>query len=281
MKIKAFAKVNLYLDIVGKRADGYHELITLMCPIELCDTLQISFETHEISVSCDHPAVPNGPENIAHTAARRFFRAAAPPVDGVTIEIEKNIPVGAGLGGGSSNAAAVLSGLNACFDSPLSPEALHRLGKTIGADVPFFLYNTPAVATGIGDVITPFSRLRPSSLVLVYPRYLLSTYDVYKNFNLGLTKNEKKNTKDIFKLDWSARTPKLLFNALEPVAFELCPQIKTIKRELLNAGAQGALMSGSGSSVYGIFSNPKTAENAFTLLSTQPEREVFHTRLRV
>ncbi len=279
MEIKSFAKVNLYLDIIGKRPDGYHELVSLMCPIALHDTLAVSFDTHGIQVSCDHPDVPGGPENIAYTAASRFFSAAAIPGAGVAITIRKTIPIGAGLGGGSSNAAAVLIGLNRHFGYPLSPETLLETGKAIGADVPFFICGKPAVARGIGDILTPFSGLNPLPLVLVYPRHILSTRDVYKNFNLTLTKKEKIHTKNIFKLDWGTNIDRLLFNALEPAAFTLSPQIAEVKRKLLDSGAAGALMSGSGSSVYGIYRDPETAEKAFSLLSRQRRWQVFCTRL--
>ncbi len=279
MEIKAFAKVNLYLDIVGQRRDGYHELVTLMCPIELYDTLRLSFESRKIDVSCDHPDVPGGPENIAHSAASRFLAASGRQNNGVAIEIKKNIPVGAGLGGGSSDAAAVLSGLNMHFGSPLSCKALLEIAKTIGSDVPFFLYGEPAVAEGIGEIVTPLSGLRPLPIVLIYPRYVLSTRAVYKNFNLTLTKKEKIHTKNIFKLDWSTNLHRLLFNALEPSAFALSPQIREIKEKLLDSGASGALMSGSGSSVYGVYNESETADKAFNRLSREHRWQVFRTRL--
>ena len=284
MKIKSFAKVNLYLDIIGKRPDGYHELVTLMCPVGLFDTLRLTFQTPGITVSCDHPDVPGGKDNLAYTAARRFFRFADLPDAGVAVEIEKRIPAGAGLGGGSSNAAAVLSGLNAHFGFPLSHEQLLEIGKTIGADVPFFIYDKPAVASGIGDIITPLPGLPPLPVVLVYPGQILPTRDVYKNFNLGLTKKEKIHTKSIFKLDWGENVHKLLFNALEDAAFELRPQAAEAKARLLETGAKGALMTGSGSSVYGIYNDPETARKACRRLSRYQEGQgwqVFQTWLRV
>jgi 4-diphosphocytidyl-2-C-methyl-D-erythritol kinase len=280
LKISAFAKVNLYLDIIGKRSDGYHELVTLMCPIALSDTISLKFDTADISVSCNHPNVPEGPKNIAHTAARRFFRAfEGSRQPGVHIDIDKNIPVGAGLGGGSSNAAAVLTGLNQHFNSPLSRKCLIQIGKTLGSDVPFFLHDTPAIATGLGDIITPFQGLPPYPIVLIYPGYLLPTPDVYKNFKLGLTKLEKIHTKNIFKLDWRTNVDELLFNALETSAFELCPEIAAAKEKLMESGAAGALMTGSGSSVFGIYNDPETAERACRFLSQEPRWQVFHTRL--
>lgn len=279
MKINAIAKVNLYLDVTGKRPDGYHELVTLMCPIKLSDTIRLDFDTSDITVSCDHPDVPNGERNIAYTAADLFFKAFGPSKPAVKIEIEKKIPVGAGLGGGSSNAAAVLSGLNINFGSPFSLDDLAKMGKSIGSDVPFFLYGGPAVATGIGDIITPLKNLPPYPIVLIYPRYVLSTFDVYKNFKLGLTKTEKIHTKNIFKLDWNVDLPMLLFNALEHSAFELHPQIAEAKKSLIDSGAAGALMSGSGSSVFGIYHDVDTAEKAWRFLSRQNPWQVFCTRL--
>jgi len=287
MKIQAHAKINLYLEITGKRPDGYHELVTLMCPIGLCDILEVSFETSDIRVTCNHPDVPEGPDNIAHAAAAGFFEAANLPGSGVSIRIRKNIPVGAGLGGGSSNAAAVLRSLNDRFDRPLSPAKLHEIAVSTGADVPFFLLETPALATGIGDILEPVSHLHSHPLVLIYPGQPLATRDVYKNLKLGLTKSEKIPKKSIFRPDRDTNVERFLFNALEPPAFELCPPAETAKARLIETGAAGALLSGSGSTVFGIYKDEKTASEAFHRLSNKPGKSrepgwrVFYTRMLV
>jgi len=280
MELAAHAKINLFLDVIGKRPDGYHELVTLMCGIEIHDTVRLFFDVPDIRVSCDHPDVPEDHTNIAFRAAARFFETSGISA-GVRIAIDKIIPVGAGLGGGSSNAATVLTGLNRHFETHLSDDDLLRIGKTIGADVPFFIHCRPAVATGIGEILTPFPSLKSYPIVLIYPGHALSTAEVYKNMNFGLTKKEKKNTQILFKLDWDANAPKHLYNALEPVAFRLCPQIRVAKAELLAHGADGALMSGSGSSVFGLFPDDAEADRAHRLLSKHFGWRVFRTRLRV
>ncbi len=287
MKIQAHAKINLYLDITGKRPDGYHELVTLMCPIGLCDILDISFETPDIRVTCDHPGIPEGPDNIAHVAAVRFFEAAGRPGSGVSVRIRKNIPVGAGLGGGSSNAAAVLRSLNDHFGRPLPSAKLHEIAVSAGADVPFFLLGKPALATGIGDILEPVSHLQSHPLILIYPGQPLATRDVYKNLKLGLTKSEKIPKKSIFKPDRDTNVERFLFNALEPPAFELCPPAETAKARLIVTGASGALLSGSGSTVFGLYKDEKTASDAFHRLSDKPGGSgepgwrVFYTRMLV
>ena len=300
MKIRSPAKINLYLEITGKRPDGYHELVTLMCPIGLCDILEVSFEavpseTPGIRVTCDHPDVPDGPANIAHAAAARFFEAAGRSGNGLSVRIRKNIPAGAGLGGGSSNAAAVLRVLNEHFGRPLSPARLHEIAVSTGADVPFFLLGKPALATGIGDILEPFPRLPSYPIILIYPGQALATRDVYKNLKLGLTKSEKMPKKSIFKPDRDTDVERLLYNALEPPAFELCPPAGTAKAGLIETGAAGALLSGSGSTVFGIYKDEKTASEAFHRLAGKPGAEpgsaldetgnpgwrVFYTRMLV
>ncbi len=276
--IAAPAKINLYLDVVGKRPDGYHELITLMCCVGVYDTVRLRFDTPGIRLACDHPGVPDDDTNTAHRAAARFFHAAGIS-PGVDIRIDKKIPIGAGLGGGSSDAAAVLTGLNRRFGNPLSYDVLKEIAKGIGADVPFFINGKPAVATGIGDVLTPFDRLKSYPVILIYPGLAVSTAEVYKKLNLGLTKNDKMNTKNIFKLDWEGDAPKQLFNALESVAFRLSPQSEDAKIKLLSNNAAGALMSGSGSTVYGIFSDEKKADRAYRNLMSNRQWLIFYTRL--
>lgn len=283
MRLQAPAKINLYLDVIGKRPDGYHELVSLMCCVGIHDTVRFSFHPPDnrpaLSVTCHHPDVPPGPENLAWRAAAAFFEKSGLP-GRVRIFIDKQIPVGGGLGGGSSDAAAVLKGLNRHFGSPLDPETLAGLGRRIGADVPFFLLGRPAVATGVGEKLTAFSGLCPADIVLVYPGRPVSTAEVFGKLNLALTKNKKINTKSIFEPGWQADMSNRLHNALEPVAMQICPEIKTAKDALIACGASGALMSGSGSSVFGLFTDSVRAERAFHQLSgTNAEWRVFQTRL--
>ena len=149
MNLKSPAKINLFLAVTGKRPDGYHNLSTLMCCIGLYDSILLSFGKKQTTVRCDHPNVPEDHTNLAHRAAKLFLDTAKIHEE-IHIVIDKKIPVGAGLGGGSSNAAAVLKGLNTFYDSPLSDNTLIKLAKSLGADVPFFIFGKPAHAAGIG-----------------------------------------------------------------------------------------------------------------------------------
>ena len=267
--INAPAKINLFLRVVGKRPDGYHDLYSLMCPVALYDTLLLDFGVSGTSVTCDHPGVPQDGSNLAIRSTRLFleavFAGSSPPDFGLTIHIEKKIPVGAGLGGGSSNAAAVLSALNHHFGQPLSNPALMALGARIGADVPFFIFGRPALASGIGDRLDPFPHLTPWTALLVYPNEAVSTAWVYKNLNLRLTKDEKKLSK--FHFDGRFfNVDEHLVNDLETVTERVLPVIKGIKRLLLTHGAAGAMMSGSGSTVFGLFADTARAISAYTAL---------------
>lgn len=274
--INAPAKINLFLRITGKRSDGYHDLYSLMCPVALYDTLHLTFGTAGLTVTCTHPEVPEGASNLAARAAELFFDTlfdgAIPSSAGLTIHIEKQIPVGAGLGGGSSDAAAVLTALNTHFGKPLATSALMGLGARIGADVPFFIFGAPALATGIGDRLDALPRLTPWTALLVYPNAAVSTAWVYKNLILRLTKEEKKLRKfnfdgRIFKVD------EHLVNDLEPVTAKVLPVINEIKRLLLAHGAAGAMMTGSGSTVFGLFSEPGRAESARTALCNNQQSQ--------
>ena len=266
MNLKSPAKINLFLAVTGKRPDGYHNLSTLMCCIGLYDSILLSFGKKQTTVRCGHPNVPEDKTNIAHRAASLFFEHTNIH-EGVHIVIDKKIPVGAGLGGGSSNAAAVLKGLNTFYNHPLTDNDLIILGKSIGADVPFFILEKPAHASGIGDILTPCPDLKPYPILLIYPSIPVSTAEVYKKLNLRLTKNKKINTKTLFKLNWGRDALKNLFNDLEMVASAICPEIQKAKAVLLQNGASGALMSGSGSAVFGIFENFEKAKKAFNAIS--------------
>lgn len=266
MEIKSPAKINLFLEVTGKRPDGYHNLRTLMCCIGLSDTIRLTFDQPAITVQCANPEVPSDRTNLAVRAAQKFFDITG--IDaGVHITIEKNIPMGAGLGGGSSNAAAVLKGLNEFYGSPISRENLLAAGKSIGADVPFFIDGKPAVATGIGDILTPCPSLKSLPILLIYPSVPVSTADVYKNLNLTLTKTKKIHTKIIFEQNWGRDVFKALFNDLESVASAMCPEIQEIKACLLRNDAMGAVMTGSGSAVFGVYKTVEGAQKAYAAIS--------------
>ena len=273
------AKINLFLKITGKRADGYHELVTLMCRVDLYDTVTLSFDKPSISVHCPHPKVPEGKTNLAYKAAALFFNALSRR-DGVAIFIEKLIPVAAGLGGGSSNAAAVLMGLNQHHGFPFSNKALMELGLKVGADVPFFLFKHAAVARGIGEQLKRFDRMPPLSAVLVCPRVQISTAWVYEHLNLRLT-NCEENYNVSSLLEDSSKPKGFLCNDLEQVAVKKFPEINTIKEVLLDLGAHAAIMSGSGPTVFGLFQGPQQASLALKRIEQQGHGDCFLVNLLI
>jgi len=273
MKIHSPAKINLFLKITGKRPDGYHDLITLMCCIDLYDTISIAFNAKKISVICNNPKIPEDKTNLAHSAATLFLKSLNKQ-ECVEICITKNIPVGAGLGGGSSNAASVLLCLNHYYGSPFSQEELMSMGQSIGADVPFFIFKKPAIASGIGENLEAYEGLTPYKILLIYPGFSVSTTKVYNNFNLGLTKIKKKHNFHLSK-NQEFNIKYHLYNDLEKVTASWYPDIIAVKEALLRHGAKGALMTGSGPTIFGLFSNTEKAQSANYSLSKNKKWQLF------
>ncbi len=273
MKIYSPAKINLFLKITGKRPDGYHDLISLMCCIDLYDTISIAFNAKKISVICNNPKVPEDKTNLAHSAATLFLKSLNKQ-ECVEICINKNIPVGAGLGGGSSNAASVLLCLNHYYGSPFSQEELMSMGQSIGADVPFFIFKKPAIASGIGDNLEAYEGLTPYKILLIYPGFSVSTTKVYNNFILGLTKIKKKHNFYLSK-NQEFNIECHLYNDLEKVTASWYPDIIAVKEALLRHGARGALMTGSGPTIFGLFSNTEKAQSANYSLSKNKKWKLF------
>jgi 4-diphosphocytidyl-2-C-methyl-D-erythritol kinase len=271
------AKINLFLKVVGRRPDGYHEIVSLLSRIGLFDTVVLDFDQPSTSVDCSHPRVPGDRSNLAYRAASVFFEALSIH-DGVAIFIEKVIPVAAGLGGGSSNAAAVLMGLNEHYGLPFGDGELRGIGLKVGADVPFFLFRHVAVARGIGDDLQMYADLPPLSVVLVCPGFEVPTAWVYKNLSLGLTNHEKRLKIIDVNEDFS-RLKHGLFNDLEQVTIGKFPEIKSIKKALLDFGAEAALMSGSGPSVFGLFKDAQQAARAIYSITRLRQREAWKTFL--
>ena len=260
MKILSPAKINLFLQVTKKRPDGYHELRSLICCVNLCDTILLQFGLKNVQIDSTHPQVPTDDTNLAYRAAAVFFEALNIN-DGVNIWIDKSIPVAAGLGGGSSNAASVLKGLNRQYGYPFSRKQLMSMGLGLGADVPFFLFGKPALASGVGEKLTAYPRPLPFHVVLVNPGFKVSTGEVFQNLNLGLTKCEKK-IKRPFSIKIGFDPGLHLCNDLETVTASEYPVITAIKKQLMIRGALGALMSGSGPTVFGLFSDYLTADSA-------------------
>ena len=273
------AKVNLFLQVLGRREDGYHELATLMQKVDLCDHISFFADGKGIQVECPDGTLPVDESNLAHRAADAIFSHVSNR-PGIRIVIEKKIPIAAGLGGGSSNAATVLMALNDLFEYGLGTAELMKLGEKIGADVPFFIFGNAAWAFGKGERLVGVESLPQMSLVLVNPGIQVSTRDVYAGLNLKskikLTKERLQfNIPKFISLQDIARG---LRNDLERVTISLHPVIAELKSSLLRYGALGSLMSGSGSTVFGIFSEKREAERAAEALRKEGCAAVFVTQ---
>ncbi len=257
--IEAPAKINLCLHVLGRREDGYHELAMAMQRISLADRLEVSLAAGEgIGLECDGFDVGAG-DNIACRAAELFLRTAG--VSGrVDIRMTKRIPVAAGLGGGSSDAAAVLAALNRLCDTPLAGKDLMALAAELGADVPFFLFERPAWATGTGTCLQELPSLPSVCYLVLNPGFAVSTAWVYQS--LRLTKGGELANLPRFSVATTADLLAALHNDLEAVTAGRHPEINAMKDFLLANGALGALMSGSGASVFGVFADRGAAEMA-------------------
>ena len=256
IRLKAPCKVNYRLDVLRRRPDGYHDLRMIMQRIDLCDIITLGLsDVPGVRVTCGGAGVPDGPGNIAWRAADALLQRSDQRT-GIDIAIDKKIPVAAGLGGGSSDAATVLMGVNELLGLGLSEQELMAIGVTLGADVPFFIFRKTALAEGIGELLTPLEAVPPAWLVLVNPRVPVSTAWVYQNLELtnrqplSILPNSFSTVYDLCSV---------LVNDLEAVTIGRYPIIREIKEQLLREGAVGSLMSGSGPTVFGVFETESVA----------------------
>lgn len=265
MKINANAKINLALDVTGKRTDGYHDVCMIMQEVSFCDTIEINSDSSgKIILELINSDLPCDESNIAVKAAKAFYKKTG--IDGgCKIILKKNIPVCAGLGGGSSDAAAVLKALNEMHSFPLSQSELLDLGLTLGADVPFCIMGKTALAEGIGEVLTPVSSLLKGWVCIIKPDIDISTHLAYKAIDSCTYPHPdiRKCVEAIENNDADAFAENS-GNVFEYVCCSNHPEINEIKTHLLNCGAFFAMMSGSGPSVFGIFKNKTDAELAFS-----------------
>jgi 4-diphosphocytidyl-2-C-methyl-D-erythritol kinase len=287
---EAPAKINLGLQVLGKRPDGYHNLLSLMVPVNLCDELRVELNPREIELHCPNSDLPTNEENLVYRAAKLALNECRWD-GGVRIELSKNIPEGAGLGGGSSDAAATLLAVNQLLGSPMDHADLHRLAANLGADVPFFLLGRWAVAEGIGDILCPVENVPTLWTVLLYPNFQVSTRWAYENltltsrangskFNiLGDTYAEKMTASHQKLLDRQGLALEdiipLLVNDFEPLVFGHYPQLHDLKNALLSAGAKAVPMTGSGPTLVGLFRSEEEAREAHYLLRRKEEITTF------
>ncbi len=265
---KSHCKINLLLNVVGRRDDGFHELEMLMLPVPIFDRLDFELPNNDIGLTCNQPGIPTDSGNLACRAAESFA-ARVGIADGVRIHLEKTIPTEGGLGGGSSNAAATLLALNELHGTPLDQAALHELATELGSDVPFFLQNQAAVAKGRGEVIKPVAQLAAldgKSLLLIRPGFGVPTPWAYQ----ALAKFPGAKSRPAGPADKLAKrlangplaeAAESFYNSLEAPVFNKFPLLKLIKQHALTNGAEAALLCGSGSTVFVICPDAATAQS--------------------
>jgi 4-diphosphocytidyl-2-C-methyl-D-erythritol kinase len=276
LQMFAPAKVNLWLRVRGRRPDGYHEIESVLVPLTLGDLVEVSVGGRGVSLDCSDPALGDGTENLACRAAHAFLRETGLR-RGVRIGLGKAIPVAAGLGGGSSDAAAVLLALNRLRGRPLDRRGLSRVALGLGADVPFFLGRGPALARGIGEILTPLPPLPETWFVLVNPGFPIATGWAYERLTEALTSPPAEPKVPPFSRTWSD-IGAFLSNDLEAVTLPQFPVLHRLKERLVGLGAVGALVSGSGPTVFGVFREASIARHAYARLRRAAAWQVFLAR---
>lgn len=266
VELNSPCKVNLILNILGKRADGFHELETVMQPVPLYDRLGFDLAPRGIDLSCNHPELPTDSRNLVYRAAEAFLKTAGIH-QGVRIHLEKRIPLAAGLGGGSGNAALTLVGLNRLFDAPLKLEQLEALAQSLGSDVPFFLQDQPALAVGRGERVTSlpsFPALSGKTLILIHPGFGVSTAWAYKNlarYPEALNGTAGRAERLVRNLSVSLDAARAdIYNSLEAPVLPKYPLLVMFQEFLRENGALVTLMSGSGSTTFALVETAGAAE---------------------
>lgn len=260
---KAYGKINLSLDVIGKRDNGYHEVEMVMQSVSLSDTVIIKKTQTGITLRTNREELPLNESNIAYQAAalmKEYFNLPG----GVEITLEKNIPIAAGMAGGSSDAAAVLLGMKELFQLEASKETMEKLGLSLGADVPFCLRGKTALATGIGEILTPLTPLCDCSILISKPNFGVSTKEVYESFDAAV-KITHPQTKALIEAINKKDLPQIatqMENVLEAVTVKKYPEIAELKKLMLEEGALGSMMTGSGPTVFGLFEQEEAALRA-------------------
>ncbi|MFL0250519.1 4-(cytidine 5'-diphospho)-2-C-methyl-D-erythritol kinase [Clostridium neuense] len=278
MRIKAYAKINILLDIVGIKENGYHLLEMIMQSIDLYDLIDVDKIEKGIKMKSNKSYIPTNNKNIAYKAAELFMNTYGIS-EGVSINIYKNIPTSAGLGGGSADGAAVLKAMRKIFNVNVSDKELEKLGAKIGADVPFCINGGTAFCKGIGEVIMPIRKFQNKILVVVKPKFGVSTKWVYNEYD-NLNNVKKPKTEKILnavKNDDLKLVSTEMANVLEAVTISKYGIIDKIKKDMLRLGALGAMMSGSGPSVFGFFEDSLSAQKCFESMK-ENYSETFITR---
>lgn len=278
MLYKAYAKINISLDVIGKREDGYHLLKMIMQTIDLYDLITINRSKSGINITTNKPFVPNDERNLAYKAAKLFMDYYNLK-DGVDINIRKNIPVAAGMAGGSTDAAAVLNAMRDLYNADISNEELLKLGLKIGADVPFCMVGGTALCEGVGEIITPLKSFSNNILVVVKPPFGVSTKEVFQNLDISKVYKHPNTELLIQGIDNNDLTLvcENMKNVLENVTLRKHIILRDIKNEMSKLGAIGTLMSGSGPTVFGVFEDMLRAQHCYDKFRSKYS-EVFITR---
>lgn len=269
MELRSPCKINLLLNILGRRTDGFHDLETVLLPVPLHDRLTFTPAPAGVTLTCSEPALPVDSGNLVHRAATAFLGESGVGA-GVAIHLVKQLPLAAGLGGGSANAAATLRGLNELFGRPLRPGQLHALAAALGSDVPFFLQDGPALGTGRGEVIQPlppFAALRGAHLLLIHPGFGIATAWAYRELArhpeaLGGRPGRARELITLLAAGDLAAAGRALFNSLEAPALRKYPVLALYQEFLRSCGAAATLMSGSGSTTFALFAEAPAASAA-------------------
>lgn len=266
---KAYAKLNISLDVTDRRPDGYHNMIMVMQTVSVCDELSITLNSEgRVQAQSGLRYIPGDERNLAVKAAMVFLNAAGIKDKGVDIALSKNIPVGAGMAGGSADAAAVLRALNRLFDAPFSPEQLEKLGEKVGSDVPFCVCGGTSLASGRGEILSPLPDMPDCLYVICKPGFSISTPELFKKLDevhlhrhpdtAGIISAlEQKDLREICRR---------MYNVFEDVDDRRLRTVSEIKSVMLDHGAYSALMTGTGSAVFGVFTQQAAAENAVEAL---------------
>lgn len=261
---KAPAKINLSLDVLRKREDGYHDVEMIMTTVDLADRIELNtLEEDRIEVSLWSRYVPNDERNLAYKAAKAF-KQKYNIKKGVHIKIEKVIPVSAGLGGGSTDAAAVLRGLNRLWNMDIPTEQLAELGSTLGSDIPFCVYGSTGIAKGFGEIIEPLPSPPPFWVVLAKPDIGVSTRTIFQRVKMDeiIHPNTNQVMEALYEKDFN-KLCQNIGNSLEAITTALHPEVLRIKEKMIQAGASGVLMSGSGPTVYGLVEQQSKAQRIY------------------
>lgn len=259
MTVRSFAKINLGLEVLGRRPDGYHDIRTLFQSVSLCDTLAFRrLPEPEVRLSGDDPSVPWDETNLVHKAARLVGRKTS-ATPGAAVEVRKRIPPGKGLGGGSANAAVTLWALNELWETGMDRQALQILGRELGADVPYFLEGGLCLGRGRGDELEPLPDLPETAVLIVLPSFPISTAEIYARRLPVLTSDAKPGRISQF---LENKDFELLENQLEETIFRFHPDLEGVKSFLKKQGAAAAMVTGTGSAVYGLFPDGDKAQTA-------------------